>query len=327
MFFLPPPIFTEGSLPDQTGRVHIVTGGYSGIGLELVKVLYGKNAVVYIIGRSSEKARQAISNLQRSAPLSSGRLEFIACNFADLADIKPAAHEFMDKEQRLDVLTNNAGVFIPPKAILTAQGRDMQMGVNSLSAFLLTLCLLPILKRTAATSPPGSVRVTWASSMAVTVGAPTGGIVWDPETLGPDTRKLIRNYTHSKVGMLYLAAEMCGRYGGNLDGGKGVLSIAWDPGNVASQLTRHVPRPILWFMKKTYLYPLSMGVYSPLFAGWSTDVINVGQQRGEFWVIPWGRMTKVRSDLLMHLKRKSEGGGGDAERFWLWCETETRDFF
>ncbi|KAF2102988.1 NAD(P)-binding protein [Rhizodiscina lignyota] len=324
-YYIPPPAFIPAHLPDQSGRVHIVTGGYTGIGLQLVKHLYEKNAFVYILGRSGEKADTAISSLRKSLPNSSGRLEFIPCDLADLANVKSAAQEFKRREQRLDVLTNNAGVMIPPKASATAQGHDMQVGVNCLAHFALILCLLPVLQRTAAASPPGSVRVTWASSMAVTVGAPRGGMVWDANSGAPDTSNSLRNYMQSKVGMLYLAVEMSRRYGTNSDK-ESIVSVSWDPGNVVSDLGRHIHWLVYWFMLKTYLYPLEMGAYSPLFAGWSEEVIDMEKGSKGDWVIPWGRLADVRSDIKVHLKRQSDGGGGDAERFWNWCEKMTSDF-
>jgi NAD(P)-dependent dehydrogenase (short-subunit alcohol dehydrogenase family) len=100
----------------QHGKVFIVTGGASGIGLELVKVLYQKGGRVYIAGRSEDKARQAMRDIQTAAPPSNshGSLEFLQLDLADLASIKASADAFKAKESRLDVLWNNAGVSQPP---------------------------------------------------------------------------------------------------------------------------------------------------------------------------------------------------------------------
>ena len=112
-FFIPAPTLTEGSLPSQAGRIFIVTGGYTGIGEELVKILYQKHGTVYVAGRPSEKARLALEEIRNSFPSSDGRLEFLELDLADLRTIKPAVEAFLRKEQRLDVLTCNAGCASP----------------------------------------------------------------------------------------------------------------------------------------------------------------------------------------------------------------------
>lgn len=105
-YFIPTPTLTEQNLPDQSGRVCIVTGGYAGCGKELSKILYGKNATVYVAGRSEEKGKNAIEEIKKTHPSSDGRLEFLKVDLSDLNTIKGSAEEFMRREQRLDVLTN-----------------------------------------------------------------------------------------------------------------------------------------------------------------------------------------------------------------------------
>lgn len=168
--------------------------------------------------------------------------------------------------------------------------------------------------------------------MAVDVGSPFGGIIWDSKssTGWPEVSKPFRNYAQSKVGMLYLAREMALRYGGESASsptGPGIFSVAWDPGNVVSELTRNVPWFVWRMMKMTYLHPIAMAVHSPLFAGWSEEVMKLNND-GESadMVIGWGRLAPVRSDIKSNLKRKSNGGNGGAQRFWQWCEQVTADF-
>ena len=139
-------------------------GGYAGCGKELSKILYGKNGTVYVAGRSKEKADAAIEEINKAHPSSDGKLEFLKVDLADLASVKASADDFLNREQRLDVLTNNAGVMIPPVGSKAAQGHELQMGTNVLGPFLFTQLLTPLLQKTAASSPPGSVRVTWAAS-------------------------------------------------------------------------------------------------------------------------------------------------------------------
>ncbi|KAJ3959934.1 hypothetical protein N0V92_003430 [Colletotrichum tropicale] len=211
--FPPKPTFTEDELPDQTGRVFFITGGVSGIGLELCKILYAANATIYIATRSASKIAKAIKELESLYPSSQGRLESLVLDLSDLTTIKPAADSFLAKETRLDVLVHNAGVMMPPKDSRSAQGHELQMGTNALGPFLLTRCLQERLRDTAAMQgvAKGSVRVVWIASM-ISLGAPKGGVVWNaandaPKELGDS----MGDYMQSKVGVVFLAKEFANR--------------------------------------------------------------------------------------------------------------------
>lgn len=105
-------------------QVFIVTGGYTGVGYELSKILYRKNGTVYIAGRDPEKGAKAVSALRADCPSSVGRVEFLPLDLADLSSIKVSADLFKSKEDRLHVLTNNAGVMRPPVGSKTKQVRS-----------------------------------------------------------------------------------------------------------------------------------------------------------------------------------------------------------
>ena len=87
-----------------------MTGGYSGVGFELSQILFAHNATVYIVGRSEFKASTAITKIRMKFPKSLGRLEFLYVDFSKLSTVKPGVEAFLAREQRLDVLVNNAGV-------------------------------------------------------------------------------------------------------------------------------------------------------------------------------------------------------------------------
>ncbi|KAI4113234.1 MAG: hypothetical protein LQ338_008213, partial [Usnochroma carphineum] len=91
-FFPPPPALTEANLPSQKGKVFIVTGGSSGVGLELCALLYQAGGTVYLAGRSESNAHAAISNIKarRPAPSSPGELDFLFLSLEDLTTIRPA---------------------------------------------------------------------------------------------------------------------------------------------------------------------------------------------------------------------------------------------
>ncbi|KAK4992237.1 short-chain alcohol dehydrogenase [Elasticomyces elasticus] len=319
-FFIPKPSLTEKNLSDQGGRVFIVTGAYAGVGLELASTLYSRNGTVYVAGRSKDKGNAAIESIKSKYPESKGRLEFHHVDLADLATIKRSAQEFMKKEDRLDVLTNNAGVMVPPAGSKSAQGYELQMATNCLGPYLFTTSLLPLLQKTAASSPPGTVRVTWAGSLGVDVYSPfRGGLDFDDATAHPKTHRLQEtNYGQSKVGNVFLATEFSRRYARS-----GIISNAWNPGNLKSELQRHSN----WLKvvgTSWLLYPPVLGAYTELWAGWSEEAGR--QENNGRYIVPWGRFGSFRDDIVRSLRSERDGGNGKAERFWEWCEKESKEF-
>lgn len=167
------PTFTEKELADQAGKVKIqsssrtnrfciskahsqkvfiVSGSSAGVGKELAQILYSRNAKVYV---AAEKASNVIAQIKSKFPDSKGDLVYLA----DLTAIKKSAEDFLSKEQRLDVLWNNAGVMATPQGSVTKQGYELQLSTNNVAPFLFTQLLTPILARTAKSARPGSVRV------------------------------------------------------------------------------------------------------------------------------------------------------------------------
>lgn len=167
MFPISPFIILRLQVLTVDDQVFIVTGGNSGVGKALVGILYQRNARVYIATRSKQKSDEAIAEIKEAHPTSRGSLIFLSLVLDDLTTIKASAEEFLNRESRLDVIWNNAGVMFPPEDALTKQGIDLQMGVNTLAHFLLLKFLTPILIETAKVAPKNSVRIVWVSSMAV----------------------------------------------------------------------------------------------------------------------------------------------------------------
>lgn len=159
-FFPPTPTLTEKNLPGQAGKVFIITGATSGVGLELATILYRAGGKVYIAGRSAASAQKCIEHIKASSTSKSpGQLEFLPLELDDLSTIKSSAEFFMKKETKLDVLWNNAGVSQPALGSVSKQGFELQMATNCLGPFLFTQYLLPCLKAAAKESKPGAIRV------------------------------------------------------------------------------------------------------------------------------------------------------------------------
>lgn len=129
--WLPPkPTFTEANVPRQDGRVFIVTGGNSGIGLALIKLLYPTGAKIYLACRSEERARAAIKEVVDGAAATPdhGSLEYMHLDLNDLTTIKASAAAFAQRESRLDILWNNAGIAGAPAGTKTKQGLEGHIG-------------------------------------------------------------------------------------------------------------------------------------------------------------------------------------------------------
>jgi len=134
--------WTEVDIPDQTGRVALVTGANSGLGFETARALAQHGAHVVLACRNADRAADAEARINTLEP--SGSVEVLLTDMADLDSIAGAAAQFRAAHDRLDLLINNAGVMATPQGT-TAQGFELQLGVNHLGHFALTALLLPAL--------------------------------------------------------------------------------------------------------------------------------------------------------------------------------------
>ena len=191
-----------------------MTGGASGIGLELVKILYAHNAKVYVAARSEQKASKAIASTESSFPKSNGELVFLHLDLNDLMLVKQSAESFLSKESRLDVLWNNAGVMTPPQGSKTKQNYESQLGTNCLGPFLFTKLLTPLLVSTAKSAPRGSVRVVWLGSSAAEMMSPKGGVDMTNIDYKIDKSAWYK-YGTSKAGNVLYSKEFAKRYQAN----------------------------------------------------------------------------------------------------------------
>jgi retinol dehydrogenase-12 len=197
----------------------MVTGATSGVGRELTKILYSHDAKVYLAVRSPEKAFSTIQSLKTAYPKSKGEMVFLKLDLDDLRTIKASVEEFLSKEERLDVLWNNAGVMVPPQGSQTKQNYELQLGTNNVAPFLFTKLLAPILSKTAKESPVGSVRVVWVASSAAARFSPEGGVNMSNLDYKKD-ESAWHKYGVSKAGNILHATEFAKRYKSD-----GIISI------------------------------------------------------------------------------------------------------
>ncbi|KAI6754869.1 hypothetical protein HG530_012621 [Fusarium avenaceum] len=300
------PTLTEQNLPDQKGKVFLVTGASGGLGKLLVDILYRQNGKIYLAARSQSKTDEVIREIRSAHPTSTGELHFVYIELDDLATIKQAANRFLEKESRLDVLWNNAGVMIPPEGSKTKQGYELQYGVNNIAHFLLVLFLRPTLEAAAASALKNSVRVVWVSSSAADA-APNPAV----DLTNMDYHRgegAWMKYSRSKAASVIHSAEFARRTKGS-----GIISLALNPGNFVTNLQQNMSTMELAMFRLTASDPIN-GAYTELFAGLS-DTITEENNGG--WVSPFGKVEKIRKDFM-----EPEPGG----KFWDWTMAEVKPY-
>ncbi|MBB6146435.1 NAD(P)-dependent dehydrogenase (short-subunit alcohol dehydrogenase family) [Silvibacterium bohemicum] len=155
--------WTAQNIPQQNGKLAIVTGATGGIGYETALALAMAGAEVIVAARNPQKGRDALARIAGHRP--AGKVRFEEIDLASLASVSAFAERILAENRPLDLLINNAGVMAPPTRKTTADGFELQFGTNHLAHFALTAKLLPALRR--ASRP----RVTNVSSLAHRAGA------------------------------------------------------------------------------------------------------------------------------------------------------------
>ncbi|KAF1953246.1 NAD(P)-binding protein [Byssothecium circinans] len=311
-YFPPAPDYTPSHIPSLTGKTLLITGANSGIGYELLKLLYPTGATIYLACRSEASALAAISSIKAgyaspapdtSTPKTPSTLRFLHLDLADLNSVRRAAAELLQQETKLDILWNNAALAAAPLGSSTAQGIEGHVGTNCVAPLLFTQLVLPLLKSAAAGAPRGSVRVVWTGSVMVDTHAPRGGVDFDVID-GGATRRSVPDYAASKVGNWWLCVESAKAWGPF-----GISSVVHNPGNLNSRAYRNQPWYIMIILRTLFLYDNSYGALTLAYSGLSEEVKN-----GDY-IWPWGRKgMSTREDLKVQLEK------GAPERFWKWCE-------
>ncbi|MBN2613096.1 MAG: SDR family NAD(P)-dependent oxidoreductase, partial [Bacteroidales bacterium] len=150
--------WTTDNLPLLQGKVILITGANSGLGLEAAKELSKQGAEVVMAVRNAEKGKAALAKITGDYP--DAKVGLMHLDLSNLESVETFSNEFHTKYSKLDILMNNAGVMWPAQRELTKQGFETQFGINHLGHFALTGLLLDLLKAT-----PQS-RVVTQSSIA-----------------------------------------------------------------------------------------------------------------------------------------------------------------
>jgi NAD(P)-dependent dehydrogenase (short-subunit alcohol dehydrogenase family) len=218
----PPAHWSLADVPDQGGRVAVVTGATSGLGLETAGVLARRGARVFLACRDPRRGAAVAERLARGAAVAPAVL---AVDLAELGSVAAAAERLAEEVDHVDVLVNNAGIMAVPHT-RTVDGFESQFGTNHLGHFALTGHLLPLLLARGA-------RVVTTSSQLHRLGTLDGG---DPEGLG--RYRPFSAYARSKLANLLFALELDRRATAH---GVPVVSVAAHPGYAATNLARSGP--------------------------------------------------------------------------------------
>lgn len=251
----------HGSYKEETqinGKVVVITGANTGIGKETAISLAKRGGKIYIACRDKARGERAVEDIRKDS--GSDKVYFLPLDLANLKSIRDFSQRFHQLETKLDILINNAGVMACPK-MSTADGFEMQIGVNHLGHFLLTNLLLDLIK---AASPSRIVNV---SSRAHT----RGQIYRDDFMLDKDYGS-IKSYSQSKLANVLFTRKLAkilkdtGVTANSCHPGK-IIICSWKTinclnnffknlftGVVNTELSRHLPKFVAILMKTIFSF-------------------------------------------------------------------------
>ncbi|TDL29018.1 NAD-P-binding protein [Rickenella mellea] len=235
----PRPLFDANTeLPDLKGKVAIVTGGNSGVGFATVQLLARAGAKVYLAARNESRATGALFRLDAEGRgPGNGDVVWLKLDLSDPRAAKQSAEVFLQKEQRLDILINNAAIMSSPFQ-MNAVGIQETMVVNHFSPFIFTRTLLPLLKSTAEAG--SDVRIIAVTSSTITMVPRDAHFRtredWNVKYEGQVFDGLKR-YAKSKLASVLWINELQRRL--NADGSP-ITCVSVDPGAIDTEGSRAV---------------------------------------------------------------------------------------
>jgi NAD(P)-dependent dehydrogenase (short-subunit alcohol dehydrogenase family) len=210
--------WTTADVPDLTGRTAVVTGGNSGLGLEVARVLAQRGAQVTIACRDMDKAQRAADSIRDAS--------IVSLDLGSLESVREAAAALSTEYEKLDLLVNNAGVMMTPY-LGTKDGFELQFGVNHLGPFAFTGLLMDRLL-----AAPAARIVTVSSNLH------RRGIINFNDLSSALHYDRTAAYGRSKLANLLFAYELQRRLEAS---GAAAVSLAAHPGYARTGLTRHLP--------------------------------------------------------------------------------------
>ncbi|KAL4801857.1 hypothetical protein BDV18DRAFT_70318 [Aspergillus unguis] len=217
----------EGLEGKLNGKVALITGCSSGIGVETARALHRTGATIYATARDVSKAKTALSDIANDP-----KVHFLELDLNSLASVRSCAEAFKASSRQLNIFVANAGVMACPEG-RTVDGFETQFGVNYLAHFLLFTLLQPILV-SSATAELHSRVVSVASS-----GHRISPVQFDNINFEGNYHPWLA-YGQSKTANIWMANEIERRYGA-----QGLHALSLQPGLVGTELGRHLPEEAL----------------------------------------------------------------------------------
>jgi NAD(P)-dependent dehydrogenase (short-subunit alcohol dehydrogenase family) len=245
----------------QVGRIFVVTGANSGLGLETARALGALGATVIMTARDMAKGREAVESLRADQP--EARFDLRHLDLADLESVR----EFAAGVEHADVLVNNAGVMMPPHE-RTAQGYELQFGVNHLAHFALTILLFNTLLQS---DDPRVVTVSSALHKR--------GRIHFEDLQGEQNYNRGKYYAQSKLANVVFGLELHRRLRSN---GIGMRSVLAHPGYAATNLQSTGPtgvgKLVMKVTNRVLAQDVAIGALPQIYAATGADV-----EGGQFW--------------------------------------------
>jgi protochlorophyllide reductase len=295
-------------IPDQHGRVALVTGANSGLGLETTRTLVAHGAHVLMAARNPDKGRRAEAEIKQTVPGAS--LEVVVVDLASLASVHELAARVSRTYDRLDLLFNNAGIMAIPRQE-TSDGFEMQFGTNHLGHFALTGLLLPQLVATF-----GS-RVVTTTSLAR-----LGDHIHFDDLQRQRSYSRRRAYAQSKRANLLFAFELQTRC---TAAGVSTISVAAHPGGANTNLPgssialshSSFERVLFAVNRRLMMQSAFMGALPQLYAATDSHIFG-----GE--LIGPGGFARMRGYPRVDHHARKEYDRSTAARLWEVSEELTR---
>ncbi len=216
--------WTAADIPDQTGRVAVITGANTGLGYETALALAGHGAHVVLAVRNLDKGKDAVSSITATRPDADVALQEL--DLTSLESIRAAAEQLRANYDRIDLLINNAGVMYTPKST-TKDGFELQFGTNHLGHFAFTGQLLERLL------PVAGSRVVTVSSVGHRIRADIhfDDLQWE-RSYGR-----VAAYGQAKLANLLFTYELQRRLAAHGT----TIAVAAHPGGSSTELMRNLP--------------------------------------------------------------------------------------
>lgn len=254
-------------MTQAAASVAVITGASSGIGLAAAEGLARRGWRIIGVGRNPQRCAAALSAI---ADAGASGVDMIQADLSLIAEARRVAAEIAELTDRVQVLINNAGGMAAEK-VVTSEGMVQSFVANHLGPFALTLELLPLLRRCAAESAPGTVRILNTSSDASEM---IEGMPWDDLQLMNDWSPG-GAYCSTKLANVLFAKGLAVRLTAD-----GIVAHAMHPGSVDSHFIDHAPESARDYMRTLDLRPPEEGADTLV---WLATADEPGRESGGYY--------------------------------------------